>query len=316
MRCLTITLNAAIDTTYTLERFRVGETQRVGRKVMAPGGKGNNVARVLATLGHTVVASGFVAGPAGAFIAQGVRERGIEAAFLNVPGESRTCLAIREEESGAITELLERGVTIAPQDADCLLAHVRALASGMDAVVVSGSLPDGLPTDYYARLLGMLRPLPCLLVFDSSGDALRAGMAAGPDVIKPNAAEIAMLVGDARSLEGTVTLARERLLGPVLANDATILLSCGARGAALITRSATFVATPPPVPVVNSVGAGDAMVAGYLDARAAGADGAAALVEAVAVGTAAVLQETAGVVDMADIARIRASVHVAPLVAR
>lgn len=313
---MTITLNAAIDTTYTLERFRLGETQRVGRKIIAPGGKGNNVARVLATLGHRVVASGFVAGRAGAFIAEGLRERGIEAAFLDVPGESRTCLAIREEESGATTELLERGVAIPPRDAERLLAHLSALAAGMDAVVVSGSLPDGLPTDYYARLLAALRPLPCLLVFDSSGGALRAGVTARPDVIKPNATEMATLVGVAGSLEGTTALARERLLGPVLADDATILLSCGAQGAVLITRGVTLVATPPPVPFVNAVGAGDALVAGYLDALAAGADRATALVGAVAVGTAAVLQESAGVVDVADIARIREGVRVAPLALR
>ncbi len=107
MQCVTITLNAAIDTSLWLDRFRRGGLNRVKRKVMVPGGKGNNVAKVLHTLGHSVTASGFVAGTTGTFIERGLQAvPGMATAFMRVPGESRVCLTLVEEMGGTISELL------------------------------------------------------------------------------------------------------------------------------------------------------------------------------------------------------------------
>lgn len=310
MRCLTITLNAAIDTTYVLERYTSGTANRVVRTFTAPGGKGNNVARVLALLGHEVVASGFVAGRAGQFIEDELRGVDIDTAFAHVPGESRRCLALIEQESGAVTELLEPGVTVSHEDGRLFLDTAAALVNGVDAVVVSGSLPAGLAPDYYAQLLGALRGAPVRLALDTSGDALRLGLVAGPDLVKPNAAELASLARGAPDLDALVDFARCRLIGPVLAPHAQVLLSLGAGGAALITRTGSLLARPPAVSVVNPVGSGDALLAGFLAASVETGDNAAALREAVAVGTAAALHEIAGVVDPADVARLRRDVDV------
>lgn len=311
MRCLTITLNAAVDTTYVLDTLVRGDANRVSRKLEAPGGKGNNVGRVLAVLGHSVVASGFIAGRSGGFIEDGLRSLGIETAFLEVPGESRVCLTLVERDSGVITEVLEAGVEIPGQAASELLPLARALARQVDTVVVSGSLPAGLPSDYYAGLLSELRPLPARLALDSSGEALRLGLESGPDVIKPNAAEMAALIGGERSsVPEMVEFARTCLIGAVLPSEARVLLSLGEEGAVLITREGALKATPPRIKIVNTVGCGDALLAGYLDAEFGADDSEYMVRQAVAVGAAAALQEIQGVVDRADVARLRESVKI------
>ena len=124
MRCLTITLNAAVDTTYGLDRLERGAINLVAHRTAVPGGKGNNVARVLATLGHSVVATGFVGGRSGQFIEDGLRNLGIETAFARVEGESRVCLTVVERGSGTITEIREPGVDVLPEAMELLASLV------------------------------------------------------------------------------------------------------------------------------------------------------------------------------------------------
>jgi tagatose 6-phosphate kinase len=311
MRYVTITLNAAIDTTYRLDSFTRGRVNRVSRKVMSPGGKGNNVAKVLAALGHSVIASGFIAGTSGAFIEQGLQAMpGITTAFLPVVGESRTCLTLVEQDSGMISEILEPGVEVSDVDADRFLTEVGKIAAGADVVILSGSLPRGLPADYYAQILTALRSLPAQTVLDSSGVPLRLGLSGQPHLIKPNAVEMVALMGREGTVGELVRFAQRELLGHVLNRDAQILLSLGEQGAALIRVDCALIAQPPPIEVVNPVGAGDAMLAGFLDAASRHCDDCTALIQAVATGTAAALQETAGVVDKADIKKLSRNVQV------
>ena len=312
MRCLTVTANAAVDTTYVLDSLAPGEIHRVARKIAGPGGKGNNVARVLARLGHDVVATGFAAGHAGRFIEEGLRGLGIEPAFVPVPGESRLCLTIVEESSGRISEIREPGVPVPPDAADGLLAHAARLAQDADAVAVCGSLAPGLPPDFYARLLAALRPSPAYLALDASGDALRLGLAGHPHLVSPNAAELSTLLNLPTSAPAPdlIAAARARLLGPLLTADATVLLSLGAAGAALVRRGRVHLAAPPPVAAVNTVGCGDALLAGFLDAHARALPAPDALAHAVAVGTAAALQEAVAAVAPDDIPRLRPRVRV------
>lgn len=309
MRFMTVTLNAAIDTTYVMESFAHGKINRVARKLAVPGGKGNNVAKVLSILGHSVIATGFIAGHSGQFIEQGLRSMGVETAFMRIPGESRVCLSMIEADSGTITELLEPGVEIPEGDAEAFLKKASALVKDVDAVIVSGSLPTGLPRDYYARLLCTLRPYAARLVFDSSGEALQLGLRARPDLIKPNAAEMATLMGTESDLRRMIEFAQQQLLGPVLAPEAKVLLSLGERGATLITRTSVLTASPPRVSVVNPVGSGDAMLAGFLAASYATNDDSAALIDAVAVGTASTLHEVPGRVADENVAHLRGRVQ-------
>ncbi len=314
MHCLTITLNAAIDTSLWLEHCERGGLNRVKRKVMVAGGKGNNVAKVLHSFGHTVTASGFIAGMNGVFIEQELQAvHGMSTAFMRVPGESRACLTLLEEVGGSITELLEPGVEIAGVDGQRFVDDVRGIAAQADTVVLSGSLAPGLPPDYYAQLLTALRQLPVQLVLDTSGEPLRRGLSGQPHIIKPNVHEMADLMRRDAALDDMVKFAQHELIGTVLRADACILLSLGALGAALVDANTVLVAEPPAVTVVNPVGAGDALLAGFIDARSRHWDDNASLQWAVATGTAATLQEIAGVVGMSDIEMLRKRVQVRTL---
>lgn len=316
MRCLTITLNTAVDTTYTLGSFHRGQVNRVSRSIAVPGGKGNNVAKVLSALGHSVIASGIIAGRSGQFIEQGLRSIGIETSFLVVPGESRVCLTLLEKDSGTVSELLEPGIRVSLEDGQRFLRHVTELVDSADAVVVSGSLPAGLPPDYYARLLSELRTRTKYLAFDSSGEALRLGLAGRPDLVKPNEAEMRALAGGEPTSEEMIEFARGHLIGRVLGPGAQVLLSLGARGACLIGERDVWIARPPAIDVVSPVGAGDALLAGFLSARSRDVEDRDALRRAVAVGAVSAMQEVPGAVDVVTVTRLEASVEVEPFRAR
>jgi 1-phosphofructokinase family hexose kinase len=314
MLCVTITLNAAIDATYTIDRFARGMVNRVFRKTMVPGGKGNNVARVLAALGHSVTTSGFIAGTSGTFIEQELRATpNVATSFARVAGESRTCLTLLEQDTRSVSELLEPGVEVLDADAERFLAEVGTTAIGADVVVLAGSLPHGLPADYYAQLLAALRPICTWLVLDTSGDALKFGLAGQPHLIKPNAAEMATLMGKEATVQEMVNFAQQELIGPVLDQNAQVLLSLGAQGAAIIGQRTAWLAQPPAITVVNPVGAGDALLAGFVDAKSRQYDDVAALTQAVATGTAAALQPLAGVIVPADIERVSPHVQISTL---
>lgn len=316
MHYLVITANAAIDTTYVLDVFRSGTLNRARQVIAAPGGKGNNVGRVLASLGHRVTATGIVGGSSGRFIEETLRAQGIDTAFVMAPGESRRCLTFIEQESGTVSEVLEPGIEVPAEVAERLAAQVGDLAQNIDMAVISGSLPPGLPADYYARLIDSLHTADVPVALDSSGEALHCGLRAQPALIKPNQAELCELLGEGQELRASPTTiierAREQVIGRILGEDATILLSLGGEGAALITADQVVRAIPPQVSVVNPVGAGDAMLAGFLDGKARRLDDAAALRLAVATGTAATLELTAGVVDVSTVERLLLAVHTCP----
>lgn len=313
MRVVTVTANAAVDTLYQLDRLERGAINRVSATVAGPGGKGNNVARVLATLGHDVRATGFVGGHSGEFIQAALRALGIEPDFVDAAGESRVCLTLVEAETGTVTEIREPGFAVPPAAAARLLDRVVAAGRDADAVVVSGSLPPGLAADFYGRLLAALRPGPAFVALDAGGEALRLGLAGRPDLITPNAAEMADLIGASGApppTEAMIAFALRELIGGTLGADARVLLTLGGSGAVLISSGGALRSAPPPVSVVNPVGSGDALLAGFLDARSRAADDAACLAHAVAVGTAAALEAGIGTVRDEAIARVERAVRV------
>ena len=196
MNVLTITLNAAIDATYVVARFEPGGANRVIRKHAMPGGKGNNVARVLSAQGHAVVASGFLGGTSGAFIEEGLRQAGIEPRFVWLDSvESRTCHTVLDQDSGEATEILESGPAVSEGDCERLLEQVAGLLESSPVVVISGSAPVGATPDFLERLAIIVRAGSIRVVVDSSGQTLVSLLAGRPDVIKPNESELRALMG-------------------------------------------------------------------------------------------------------------------------
>lgn len=304
----TVTLNAAIDKTYYMPTLEVGRVSRVPRMFAVAGGKGINVARVLQLMGADVSATGFVGGHNGAFIEQGLRETGIVSDFVRVDGESRLCLNFIDESTGASTEFLEPGPTIEAPALDELRERVRALARSSAIVSFSGSMPKGVPADFYAELVAIARGEGALVFLDASGDALKHGVAARPDAIKPNEDEVAQLLGVSADQEGELRHSLVRLAAET--DIPCICVSLGGEGSLTLADGRFYRVRLPKIDVVNTVGCGDSFLAGLAAGRVRGLPTADCLKLAAAAGTANALQERAGFVDPQDVERLLALVEV------
>lgn len=292
---VTVTPNPSIDRTVTLPGPLVrGGVQRATSAASEPGGKGVNVARALTLAGVDCVA----VLPAGGQdpILAGLHAQGVQFHAVPVAGGVRTNLAVTETD-GTTTKINEPGAALTPSEAAALADAVISRAASALWVVLSGSLPPGLPDDWYSQMVAALAPLGCKVAVDTS-EAPLAALAAGldraaPDLIKPNAEELAGLAGvSPESLEGPLAHGDS---GPVIAaarrlvdrGVGAVLATLGAAGAVLVDAGGAWLATPPPVEALSTVGAGDSSLAGYLRAGIGGAPSPARLQMAVAYGSAA-----------------------------
>jgi len=292
---VTVTPNPSTDRTVSLSSALTrGAVHRVSSVSSEPGGKGVNVARALTLAGVDAIAV-LPAAAADPFLTL-VAGADVPAAPVAVRGTVRTNLTITEPD-GTTTKLNEPGARLDGAELEALTAAVLTRAATASWVVLSGSLPPGVPDSWYADVVARLRGLDCRVAVDTSEGPL-AALAAGfdraaPDLIKPNSEELAGLSGrSAADLESSVqqgdpapviVAARElidRGVGAVLA-------TLGAAGAVLVDADGAWIAAPPPITPRSTVGAGDSSLAGFLRADVAGADAANRLRMAVAYGSAA-----------------------------
>ncbi len=307
MNIVTVTANAAVDTTLFLDVLKPGELNRTIRVERRAGGKGNNVARILNALGHDVVATGFSAGSNGRWIEETLRADGIRTEFVNVKGQSRTCYTLVETTTRRSTEVVERGPTIDEDKAQELIVMVQKWAKWADVHVLSGSLPTGLKPDYYALLVKAAREHGCeFVVLDTSGLLLQAGLAGKPHLIKPNQSELESLVGPVKeNMDMAINQVRKSVL-PCLESDGFLLISLGSRGLLGVGAHHDDFIPAPQIPVVNTVGCGDALLAGFIHSFKSGGTLLSSMKYAVACGGAAALQDTAGYISLDDVERLRA----------
>ncbi|MFC4055283.1 1-phosphofructokinase family hexose kinase [Actinomadura syzygii] len=291
---LTVTPNAALDDTYEVPDARTGEVNRVAAVHRRPGGKGVNVARVLHGLGHEVVAAGFAGGTVGAGIEAGLASLGVPSAFTRTAGESRRTVTVVAAE---VTVFNEPGPTVTAAEWDAFARDYGRLARDAEVVVLSGSLPPGVPPDAYARLV-RLADAPVIL--DADGEALRLGLAARPDVVKPNAAELARATGTDDPAAGIRAL---RGAGAAVA-------SLGAGGVLAATPDGVLRAELDRPEAGNPTGAGDALAAGLAAGLAGGLPWPERLRRAVALAACAVRSPVAGEVDAAELPALLARVTV------
>ena len=222
------------------------------------GGKGINVAQALKKFGEEVLALGFLAGSNGHFITRALADSGINADFLDVPGETRVNLKIRDPLCGTETELNEPGFQVSPVHLEALKQKIREYAAACEVVVFSGSLPPGAPPEIFAELMTIARALGAKCMLDTAGPALSRGLEACPLLIKPNRAEVEGLVQRSLSTRRELAEAARQVL-KMGAEEAVI--SLGADGAVAANHQYWLSARPPSVTPRSSVGAGDAMVA-------------------------------------------------------
>ncbi|MEO3799120.1 1-phosphofructokinase family hexose kinase [Nonomuraea sp. B1E8] len=315
---LTVTLNLALDVTYRLPEVDWDGVNRVGAVHRRAGGKGVNVARVLATLGHEVLVAGLAGGPTGQAIAGDLRAAGLPSDLTPIAADSRTTLAVTETPTprpspararpgsgqartqtpgvaergawaGRTALFNEPGPEVTPGELESFVRRYEPLVAAADAVVLSGSLPRGVPLDTYAALAAIAAREGVPAIVDADGEPLRHAPDGRPSVVKPNAEELARAVPGGDPAESAQAL-RER-------GAEAVVVSMGAGGLLAVTEEGTFRARMPYTVGGNPTGAGDSLVAGLalgLVERAPWPD---RLRRAAALGAAAVAAPVAGDFD-------------------
>jgi 1-phosphofructokinase len=293
---VTLTLNPSVDRTVEVETLARGEVMRALRVLVDPGGKGINVSRALAVHNLPTRAVVTVGGAEGEHLVTLLRETGIEIVPVRIQGSIRSNITVAEPD-GTTTKFNEPGAQLSADELAAVITAVRNAVESADWLVASGSLPTGTPATFYADLVRMLVGSGTQVAVDTSGQALEAVAAAGPSLVKPNRDELAEVTGLRLATIADVIEAASRLrdLGA-----RAVLASLGADGAVLVDDDGAIHGRSPAVPPLSSVGAGDAMLAGFL---AAGGQGPEALIEGLAWGAAAVLQPGSGMPSPDDIDR-------------
>lgn len=256
---LTVTLNPSIDISYPLEQLKLNTVNRVSDVRKTAGGKGLNVTRVLAEFKDRVGATGFIGGTNGEFILKNI-DYTIQNFFYPIEGHTRNCIAILHEENQ--TEILEAGPTILKTEADSFLQYFEQLMETSDVVTISGSLPIGLPEDYYVQLIKIANQKGKKVILDCSGKPLEKVLKSDskPTVIKPNNEELSQLLGyDVSKDFDELKLALE---APLFEKIDWIIVSLGSDGAFAKHGNIFYKVDIPKIAVVNPVGSGDATVAG------------------------------------------------------
>ena len=255
----TVTFNPSLDYVVRMGSIRLGEVNRTSSEELLCGGKGINVSIVLQHLGIESVALGFTAGFTGAEIERGVREMGIEADFLRVKkGFSRINVKIK---AGEETEINGVGPEITGADIRMLMEKLDDLQDG-DLLVLAGSIPGSVPADIYEKILKRLTGRRVLTAVDATGDLLRRVLPYKPFLIKPNVHELEELFGIPLHTDGEIAAHARRLRAEGARN---VLVSMAGAGALLVTEEDEMLRlSAPQGRVINSTGAGDSMVAGFL----------------------------------------------------
>ena len=307
---VTVTLNTAVDKTYTVENFVLNHVHRPVEAKSTAGGKGINVARVLKELGRDVIATGFIGGCNGDRIVDGLNAEGIAHDFVRTVEESRICIAVIDAANGTQTEVNESGPSVRPEDCEALKSMVAALVPGAEALILSGSAPPGVPDDFYAELIDIARRSNVKAALDASGVHLKEGLTAGPFLVKPNVVELS-------GLKGREFLTREEILHSAksLINSSTnvVIVSMGRAGCIGTDGKHAWQATPPEIPFVSAVGSGDSMLAAAMDALLSGADIPDALRVGTAAGAANAMTFGAGFLSKESVLDLKDNVHVSTI---
>ena len=310
---VTVTLNAAVDRTLTVPNFQLGHRHRASEGLTLAGGKGINVARALKRLDVPVVATGLAGGRTGTRIIEELTSEAILNDFVRIGDESRTSTAVVDPTTATFTEINEWGPAVTPDELDTLLEKLHYLSRGASIVVFSGSLPRAVAADFYAEAIRDLTRRGVQCVLDADGQPLRLGVEAEPSLVAPNQHEAESLVGQEFSDEEDFLMA----LDAIADLGAKSVLITHAEGCFALLREERrlrhFHAVASRVEPVSDVGAGDALLAGFLAAKFAERPNDEALRSAVAIAAASTLQVGAGRFDPREAAQLEHGVEVREL---
>ena len=285
---ITVTLNPSLDRTLIVPCITFGGVLRATTLRLDWGGKGFNVSRTLQALGAESMAMGLVGGPTGQLLERGLGGMGITTDLVSIAGETRTNVVMAESRGERYVKVNEPGPVVHKDELAVFLDRVRTRIGPGDLWILSGSLPPGVPSDFYAQLVRLVQARGARALLDASGESLGLGCAAGPCLIKPNAVEAAEVTG--LKIQ-TDTDARDAAYALLRHGAEYVALSLGVKGLLLVSAQQVVWAKPPLVQARNPVGAGDALLAGLAWALERELSQVEMARWGVAAGTAAAMQE-------------------------
>ena len=255
----TVTFNPSLDYIVRADHFRAGVINRTTYENILPGGKGINVSIVLKNLGHESTALGFMAGFTGREICARLADFGVGSDFIEIEeGMSRINVKMKSDEE---TEINGQGPRITTEAIEALYAKLDALKAG-DLLVISGSIPNTLPDDIYERIMARLEGRGIDIAVDATRDLLVNVLKYHPYLIKPNNIELGEIYGVELETQDDVIPYAKKLQE---AGARNVLISMAGKGAVFVSEKGDILKSPAPKgTLVNSVGAGDSMVAGFL----------------------------------------------------
>ena len=256
---LTVTLNPAIDKTYRVDELVLGHVNRMESIENIPGGKGINVGKILCECNCPVIATGFLGGYTGRWIEQRLKEMGLPCDFVSIGADTRCSMNVVAD-NGYVTEILEPGPEIRPEERLVFLGKYRELIRRCDLVVLSGSVAPGLSQEIYGQLIGIAKDAGKKAILDTSGEGLVKGIEVGPWLVKPNRKELEYVVGHkCRSQDELLDAARQMLRNQI----EWAAVSVGEKGMYLVGKDSALFAAAPKVDAVNTVGCGDSACAAF-----------------------------------------------------
>lgn len=297
----TVTFNPALDYVVRVKDLKMGKTNRSYYESISAGGKGINVSTVLRNLGHDSVAFGFVAGFTGKQIADGCAAAGINVDFTEVSGLSRINVKIK---AGEETEINAQGPAITQEAQDDLMRKLDGIGDG-DYLVLAGSVPSSLPSDIYEKMLERLSNRGVRAIVDATGELLKRVLKFEPFLVKPNTQELGELFGvEISSVEEAFVYA-EKLRDMGAKN---VIVSMGGDGAIMAAADGKkYSLAAPQGKVVDTVGSGDSLVAGFISGIIESGDYGFALKKGVATGSASAFRE--GLATKEEVENVLASMQ-------
>lgn len=303
---VTITLNPAVDINYRLDSFVLDDVNRVSDVLKTAGGKGLNVAKVINQLEETVGASGFLGGSLGEFIRKEIKRQNIHDRFVEISGETRNCIAILHD--GKQTEILEQGPTISKAEQEKFLTNYQSLLKEVDIITLSGSLPAGLTSEFYERLIAHGTEAGKKVFLDTGGDLLQEILKnEKPFLIKPNESEFAQLIGQGEVTKEDVI---EALKDPLFHGIEWVVVTFGKDGAIVKHQDEVYDVNIPTVEAINPVGSGDSVIAGFSVAVHRGYDVEQTIRFGLTMGILNAMEEETGSINPKNIHYIEKKIHV------
>ncbi len=299
MKIYTLTANPSVDFYLEVQKVVPEDINRLVSVRKDAGGKGINVSRVLKILGIGSTALGIIGGENGLWLKRYLKKEGVKFSLLEISGETRTIYNILERSTGRIFRFNEPGPQIGPEDFQRFKDYLFTFPFAEESFfVISGSVPPGIPADFYTRIIRYLKKNGLRVVLDSDNELLTNGIASAPEIIKPNLFELGRVCGKKiRTIPEAIKEAKKIITQGVK----LVVISLGKDGALGVTKEETVLAIPPQVQLRSSIGAGDALLAGLLAELSRKKGLKQALKMGVAAGTASVLYPGTTFAPLAEI---------------